>query len=82
MGIQSSINKMIGSAGAAAALSSNFEKSKAESKSTGVDLKMAAKARKTAQQKIRAINENKELSNKAKSRRIGKVLDEYNKGGK
>jgi hypothetical protein len=54
-------------------------------KEPGVDAKMAAKARRIAQQKINAIYANKELSNKARTRRIGKAIDEYNKtigGGK
>lgn len=45
---------------------------------TGIDAKMAAKARKTAQQKINAIYANQELSNKARTRRMGQVIDEYN----
>lgn len=49
-------------------------------KISGKDIKMAAKARKEAQQKINAIANNREISIKAKTRRIGKVLDEY-KGG-
>lgn len=52
---------------------------------TGIDAKMAAKARKTAQEKINAIYANKELSNKAKTQRIGKVMDEFSNlkaGGK
>lgn len=44
---------------------------------TGIDAKMAAKARQVAQQKINAIYANKELSNKAKTQRIGKVMDEF-----
>lgn len=51
-------------------------------KESGKDIKMAAKARKEAQQKISAIVANKEISAKARTRRIGKVLDEYNGGGK
>ena len=45
------------------------------------EIAMAAKARKNAQLKINAIVQNRELSQKAMTRRIGKVLDEY-KGGK
>lgn len=48
-----------------------------EPKESGIDAKMAAKARKTAQMKIKAIQSNKEISEKAKTRRIGKVIDEY-----
>ena len=57
---------------------------KAGSKNSGIDMQMAAKARKEAQAKINAIYANKEISNKAKTRRMGKVMDEYNKkiGGK
>lgn len=43
----------------------------------GIDEKMAAKARKMAQMKIKAIQANKDLSEKARTRRIGKVIDEY-----
>lgn len=84
MAIQGAINKLIGTAGAAAALSEKLGKDDKtpESKDSGVDAKMAAKARKTAQQKIKTIQANKELSEKAKTRRIGKVLDEYIGGNK
>lgn len=53
-------------------------------KDSSIDMKMAAKARKEAQAKINAIYANKEISNKARTRRLGKVMDEYNKqvGGK
>jgi len=62
--------------------SANMNASKeAKPKDGGIDLKMAAKARKEAQQKINSILENKEISNKARTRRIGKVLDEFSKGG-
>lgn len=61
---------------------SDKEPKVAAPKESGKDIKMAAKARKEAQQKINAIMANKEISNKARTRRIGKVLDEYNKGGK
>ncbi len=51
---------------------------------SGIDMQMAIKARKEAQAKINAIYANKEISNKAKTRRLGKVMDDYNKqvGGK
>lgn len=54
------------------------------SKDSGIDMKMAIKARKNLQQKANAIYMNKEISNKAKTRRLGKALDEYTKeiGGK
>lgn len=51
---------------------------KAPASDKGVDAKMAARARKVAQQKINAIYANKELSAKAKTRRIGKAIDEFN----
>lgn len=56
----------------------------AGSKDSGIDMQMAAKARKEAQAKINAIYANKEISNKAKTRRLGKVMDEYSDkmGGK
>ena len=76
MGIQSGINRLIGTAGAAVTLA---DKLSSESKQPGVDAKMALKARKVAQQKINAIYANKELSNKARTRRMGQVMDEYNK---
>lgn len=54
------------------------------SSDSGIDMQMATKARKEAQAKINAIYANKEISNKAKTRRLGKVMDDYNKkvGGK
>ena len=52
--------------------------------SSGIDAKMAAKARKQMQEKINAIYANKELSAKARTRRVGVAMDEYQKmlGGK
>ena len=84
MAIQGAINKLIGTAGAAATLAGKLSgKPESDAKSdSGVDAKMAAKARKTAQQKIKAIQANKEISDKAKTRRIGQVLDEYIGGKK
>lgn len=89
MAIQSSINKIIGTAATAATIASKLgnEKEpkapKEEVKNTsGKDAKMAAKARKVAQQKIKTIINNKEISEKARSRRIGKVLDEFTGGNK
>ena len=71
---------LTGAAIAAAKVSSDLNKDpkveKVDKKDDGVDAKMAAKARKVAQQKINAIYANKEISGKAKTRRIGKVLDE------
>ena len=57
---------------------------KPEAKESSIDMQMAIKARKEAQAKINAIYANKQISNKAKTRRMGKVMDEYNKqtGGK
>jgi len=49
--------------------------------SKGIDEQMAKKARRTAQDKINAIYANKELSAKARTRRVGQVLDSH-KGGK
>lgn len=61
-------------------LSKDSEVEKVEKVDEGIDAKMATKARRMAQQKINAIYANKEISSKAKTRRIGKVLDEM--GGK
>ena len=65
-------------------LDKKAEDAKAPKADKGIDAKMAAKARKTFQQKANAIYMNKEISNKAKTRRLGAALDEYNKtmGGK
>lgn len=54
------------------------------SSDSSIDMQMAMKARKEAQAKINAIYANKEISKKAKTRRLGKVMDDYNKqvGGK
>lgn len=93
MAIQGAINKLIGTAGAAVTLADKLggkeepsakdtPSAKGESGKGGIDAKMAAKARKTAQQKIKTIQANKELTEKAKTRRIGKVLDEYIGGNK
>jgi hypothetical protein len=69
--------------GAAGKVASDLKDTEVKTEKTeGVDAKMAAKARKTAQMKIKTIQANKELSDKAKSRRIGKVLDEYKGGNK
>lgn len=93
MSAQSSLNAITGSLiGGALALSKTteglekFDKSDlSEDKKTdvsGKDVKMAAKARKNVQQKINAIYANKELSAKARTRRVGKIIDEYQEGGK
>ena len=86
MSIQSSINGAMGSIAGAIVAAKKFGKSKeTEPKAdSGIDAKMAAKARRTAQQKINAIYANNSLSQKARTRRMGKVMDEYNRilGGK
>lgn len=94
MGAQSSLNAItgtvIGGALAATKLAEGLGKEEKEPKvnkpkeDNGIDAKMAAKARRNVQVKINAIYNNKELSNKAKTRRMGKVIDDYNKeiGGK
>jgi len=89
MAIQGAINRLIGTAGAAVTLADKMSKDsskgpepKASGSDAGIDAKMAAKARRVAQQKIKTIQANKELSEKAKTRRIGKVLDEYMGGNK
>lgn len=94
MGVQSSLNAITGSiTGGIAAATKIVEglgedekepKINKPKEDNGIDAKMALKARKIAQQKINAIYANKELSNKARTRRMGQVMDEYNKtiGGK
>lgn len=81
--IQGSINNMIGSVTAGIALGKKLGKG-VEQPKEGIDAKMAAKARRVAQQKINNIYANKELSDKARTRRLGVVMDDYNKqlGGK
>lgn len=85
MGLQSGINRLIGTAGAAVTLADKLGSDSKQptepkaSKDAGIDAKMALKARKVAQQKINAIYENRELSNKARTRRMGQVIDEYSK---
>lgn len=81
MAIQGAINRLIGTAGAAATLAgklSTKENTNTNTKEEGIDAKMAVKARKIAQQKIKTIQANQEISDRAKTLRIGKVLDEYN----
>lgn len=90
MNAQAELNKIIGSvtSGIGTAIKANEEFGtaiKTGKPISGIDAKMALKARKVAKQKINAIYENKELYNKARTRRIGKDIDEYNKtigGGK
>ena len=84
--IQNSLLGVVGSAAGAALVASKLGEKFSSEKEAGVDAKMALKARKTAQQKIKTIQANKEISEKARTRRIGKVIDEYTKemsrGGK
>ena len=93
MAIQGAINRLIGTAGAAVTIADKLgnknvkvpsDPSSPSSEKEGIDAKMALKARRVAQQKINAIYANKELSNKAKTRRMGQIMDEYSKtlGGK
>ena len=81
MPIQSAINRLIGTAGAAATLASKLgnktDASTPNTKESGVDAKMALKARRVVQQKINAIYANKALSGKAMTRRVGQAIDEY-----
>ena len=63
MGVQSAINSLIGSVGAAAALTDLNSSAKSTAKTVkelGVDSKMALKAQKEVQQKLDAIYTNKE----------------------
>lgn len=84
--VQGAFNRVIGTAAAAATLSGKLSDKKSglnqKLNKPGVDAQMAAKARKVAQQKIKTIQSNKEISDKAKTRRIGKVLDEFVGGNK
>lgn len=81
MGAQSTINGLIGASAGAISVGnkllkgSNLSNSKAPT--SGKDIQMAAKARREVLNKINAINANKEISSKAKTRRIGKVIDNY-----
>lgn len=50
-----------------------------KSSESGIDAKMALKARRVVQQKINAIYANKSLSGKAMTRRVGQAIDEYKK---
>lgn len=87
MSVQSSINSIINTAsvgiGLTKKLSENTTKKSiptdAKVKESGIDAKMAAKARKIAQQKINTIYANKDLSTKTKTRRLGQIMDEYNR---
>lgn len=82
--ITNSVHGALGALAAGSALAQHMKNKKIEmnkpaatTSDTGVDAAMAAKARKVAQQKINAIYSNKELSNKARTRRIGKAIDEF-----
>ena len=87
--IQGSMNRLLGFAAAATTISDKLgdkKKSSSDSKGasgsdSGVDAKMAQKARRIAMQKIKAIYNNKQISQKAMSRRVGQVLDGL-QGGK
>lgn len=94
MGAQSSLNAItnavIGGASTATNIAEGMKEDTKKPKinnskdESGIDAQMAAKARRNVQVKINAIYANKELSSKAKTRRMGKVIDDYNKeiGGK
>lgn len=78
--IQDNINSIIGTAGDIAADVKDIKdtaKAKKAKEDTGIDAKMAAKARKEMQQKIDTIYANKELSQKARIREVGIAMDEY-----
>lgn len=78
MGVQSAINSVIGSAGAAAALSDLSSSAKSTDKTVkelGVDSKMAAKAREVTQQKLDAIYANQEHLKLARAR-LGQLMAE------
>lgn len=93
--IQGQVNGLIGTVAGAAAvggkLAGKFSKTSdaggGEDKNIAASVngelaaKKAALARRQLQANINAIYANKELSNKAKTRRLGKLVDEY-AGGK
>lgn len=97
MGFQSSINQALVSGAAMAHTAGKLKKdstddvkmpnasdAKAEAQ-VNIDQKMARRARDTARAKLQAINENKQLSNKARTRRMNNVLKAYDqdmRGGK
>ena len=66
-----------GAAATATKLGSKFSESGKDTLPSRDDLKMAKRARQTALKKINAIIENREISAKARTRRVGKVIDEY-----
>ena len=65
-------------------LGAGNDKTSAGPSDSGIDMQMATKARKEVQSKINAAHANKEISNRAKSRKMGKVIDGNDKdiGGK
>lgn len=78
MGVQSAINSVIGSAGAAAALSDLSSSAKSTDKTVkelGVDAKMAAKARKEVSQKLDAIYANRENWARARANVVSLMND-------
>lgn len=60
----------------------NSEAPSIKAEPSAKDIEMAKKARRETQDKINAIIMNREISAKARTRRIGKVLDEYKGGSK
>lgn len=96
MGFQSSINQALVSTAAMAHTAGKLKKdstdikmpstsdAKAEAQ-VNIDQKMARRARDTARAKLQAITENKQLSNRARTRRMNNVLKAYDqdmRGGK
>ena len=77
--IQSSVNRLnLAALGAVGAISKTIEGvSKTPDAEPGIDERMALTSRQRTLQKIKAIQMNKKISDKAKSRRIGKALNEY-----
>ena len=73
MGVQSAINSLIGSVGAAAALTDLNSSAKSTANTVtelGVDSKMALKAQKELQQKLDAIRANQEHLKMARARLV------------
>ena len=78
MGLQSGINSLIGTAGAAAALTDLNSSAKSTAKTVkelGVDSKMSLKAQKELQQKLDAIYTNKENWRRARAN-IASIMDD------
>lgn len=81
MGLQSGINRLIGAAGTAAALSDLNTSAKSTAKTVkelGVDSKMALKARNELLQKLEAINAQRLNAN---TQRLGAMLSNEAIGG-